>query len=62
MKNYIDVLWIASIFGIVILLSICHTRAQKDLAKEINSQWLSELDNRGLIIRNKEGGFTFKDE
>ena len=58
------------ILSIVILLLLCIVAmvstsldyAVKYEVRKVNRAWIEELDSRGLIIKNDEGGFKWKED
>ena len=51
---------VVMIFIVVLFAVIAYYRTKMDMRKaEINRAWMSELDSRGLITRNRTGSFSW---
>ena len=50
------------LLGIVAMVSTSLDYAVKYEVRKVNRTWIEELDNRGLIIKNDNGGFRWREK
>jgi len=68
MKKELEVIILLIMSVLSIMLSACvwynigYFNAVKIERKQINQQWVQELNKRKLINVNKDGGFTWKNK